>query len=82
MFWLDIAEIKSHWQARVLIIDRVAKIARRNKKEEESCSDKLWQTGTGAKIDAVELAKWLLAGWQREQTGGSGKRFWRRNHHV
>lgn len=35
---------------------RRPKCARRKKKEEESCSDKMRQTETGAEIDAVELA--------------------------
>lgn len=33
------------------------------------------QTGREAEIDDVELAKGLLAGWQKKQTGDSDKGF-------
>lgn len=59
-------------QAWLLIIGHVAQFARRNKKEEESHSSQMRQTGTGAEIDAnVQLAKWLFS-WATKGTNGKG----------
>lgn len=56
----------------LLIIGHVAQFARRNKKEEESHSSQMRQTGTGAEIDAnVQLAMWLFS-WATKGTNGKG----------